>query len=222
MGYSQLAPQPRRAELATSLLHILAHPYLVDDRHEDGHHAGVSRRGVMPPSTPLGALIKRAQTTCHSGRKQSSALPRLAKTAAGGSRVAQGAAREHHAPRHRGAAAPTPRTRSRERRSLRQALRAALRARERLACWVRVQMRCTGGHSFHPPSMSSDAQRDPPYAIQGLVARLAGELGTLVEKIEDDGTHSAPVVAWGVAGVKEAPRCGGAESAIPPRNKAAR
>ena len=57
-----------RTVLATSLLHIQAHLYLVDDRRQDGHHAGVSRRGVMPPSTPLGALIERAQTTCHSGR----------------------------------------------------------------------------------------------------------------------------------------------------------
>ena len=45
--------------------------YLVEDRRQDGHHAGVSRRGVMPPSTPLGALIERAQTTCHSGRAHS-------------------------------------------------------------------------------------------------------------------------------------------------------
>ena len=57
-----------RAILATSLLHILTHLYLVDDRRQDGHDAGVSRRGVVPPSTPLGALIERAQTTCHSGR----------------------------------------------------------------------------------------------------------------------------------------------------------
>ena len=60
-----------RAILATSLLHILTHLYLVDDRRQDGHDAGVSRRGVVPPSTPLGALIKRAQTTCHSGRARS-------------------------------------------------------------------------------------------------------------------------------------------------------
>ena len=60
-----------RAVLATSLLHIQAHLYLVDDRRQDGHHAGVSRRGVVPPSTPLGALIERAQTTCHSGRARS-------------------------------------------------------------------------------------------------------------------------------------------------------
>ena len=38
-----------RAVLATSLLHIQAHLYLVDDRREDGHHAGVSGRGIMPP-----------------------------------------------------------------------------------------------------------------------------------------------------------------------------
>ena len=60
-----------RAILATSLLHILTHLYLVDDRRQDGHDAGVSRRGVVPPSTPLGALIERAQTTCHSGRARS-------------------------------------------------------------------------------------------------------------------------------------------------------
>ena len=38
-----------RAELATSLLHILAHLYLylVEDRRQDGHHTCVSRRGVM-------------------------------------------------------------------------------------------------------------------------------------------------------------------------------
>ena len=60
-----------RAILATSLLHILTHLYLVDDRRQDGHDAGVSRRGVVPPSTPLGALIERAQTTCHSGRAHS-------------------------------------------------------------------------------------------------------------------------------------------------------
>ena len=60
-----------RAILATSLLHILTHLYLVDDRRQDGHDAGVSRRGVMPPSTSLGALIERAQTTCHSGRARS-------------------------------------------------------------------------------------------------------------------------------------------------------
>ena len=60
-----------RAELATSLLHILAHLYLVEDRRQDGDHADVSRRGVMPPSTPLGALIERAQTTCESSRAHS-------------------------------------------------------------------------------------------------------------------------------------------------------
>ena len=36
-----------RAELATSLVHILAHLYLVEDRRQDGHHTCVSRRGVM-------------------------------------------------------------------------------------------------------------------------------------------------------------------------------
>ena len=51
-----------RAVLATSLLHMLAHLYLADDRHEDGHHAGVSGRGIMPPPTSLGALIERVQT----------------------------------------------------------------------------------------------------------------------------------------------------------------
>ena len=60
-----------RAILATSLLHILTHLYLVDDRREDGHHAGVSGRGIMPPPIPLGALIERAQTTCNSGRTRS-------------------------------------------------------------------------------------------------------------------------------------------------------
>ena len=60
-----------RAVLATSLLHIQAHLYLVEDRRQDGHDADVSRRGVMPPSTPLGALIERAQTTCNSGRTRS-------------------------------------------------------------------------------------------------------------------------------------------------------
>ena len=58
----------KRAELATSLLHILAHLYLVEDRRQDGHHACVSRRGIVPPSIPLGSLVERAQTTCHSGR----------------------------------------------------------------------------------------------------------------------------------------------------------
>ena len=60
-----------RAVLATSLLHIQAHLYLVDDRRQDGHHARVTRRGVMPPSKLLGALIERAQMTCHSGRARS-------------------------------------------------------------------------------------------------------------------------------------------------------
>ena len=60
-----------RAILATSLLHILTHLYLVEDRRQDGHHTGVSGRGIMPPPIPLGALIKRAQTTCHSGRARS-------------------------------------------------------------------------------------------------------------------------------------------------------
>ena len=60
-----------RAVLATSLLHIQAHLHLVDDRREDGHHAGVSGRGIMPPPIPLGALIERAQTTCNSGRTRS-------------------------------------------------------------------------------------------------------------------------------------------------------
>ena len=56
-----------RAVLDTSLLHIQADLYLVDDRHEDGQHAGVSRRGMPPPSISLGARIERAQTTCNSG-----------------------------------------------------------------------------------------------------------------------------------------------------------
>ena len=60
-----------RAVLATSLLHIQAHLYLVEDRRQDGDHADVSRRGVVPPSTPLGALIERARTTCESGRARS-------------------------------------------------------------------------------------------------------------------------------------------------------
>ena len=60
-----------RAVLATSLLHILAHLYLVDDRHEDGQHGGMSRRDTMRPSTPLGVLVERAQTTCHSARARS-------------------------------------------------------------------------------------------------------------------------------------------------------
>ena len=60
-----------RAVLATSLLHIQAHLYLVDDRREDGHHAGVSGRGIMPPPIPLRALIERPQTTCDSGRAHS-------------------------------------------------------------------------------------------------------------------------------------------------------
>ena len=38
-----------RAILATSLLHILTHLYLVEDRRQDGHHTGVSGRGIMPP-----------------------------------------------------------------------------------------------------------------------------------------------------------------------------
>ena len=57
-----------RAILATSLLHILTHLYLVDDRRQHGHHGGMSRRGNPPLSTPLGVLIERAQTTCESGR----------------------------------------------------------------------------------------------------------------------------------------------------------
>ena len=50
------------AVLATSLLHMLAHLYLADDRHEDGQDAGVSGRGIMPPPTTLGAPIERVQT----------------------------------------------------------------------------------------------------------------------------------------------------------------
>ena len=62
-----------RSVLATSLLHILTytHLYLVEDRRQDGHHTGVSGRGIMPPPIPLGALIERAQTTCNSGRTRS-------------------------------------------------------------------------------------------------------------------------------------------------------
>ena len=60
-----------RAVLATSLLHMLAHLYLANDRHEDGRGARVSGRGIMPPPIPLGALIERAQTTCNSGRTRS-------------------------------------------------------------------------------------------------------------------------------------------------------
>ena len=63
-----------RAILATSLLHIKAHLYLVDDRHEDGHHTGVSERGIMPPPIPLRALIERPQTTCNSGRARSQTM----------------------------------------------------------------------------------------------------------------------------------------------------
>ena len=57
-----------RAVLATSLLHIQAHLYLVDDRRQDGHHAGGSGRGIMPPPILKGALNERAQTTSNSGR----------------------------------------------------------------------------------------------------------------------------------------------------------
>ena len=60
-----------RAVLATSLLHILTHLYLVDDRRQHGHHGGMSRRGTLPPSIPLGALIERAQTACENGRARS-------------------------------------------------------------------------------------------------------------------------------------------------------
>ena len=49
-----------RAVLATSLLHILTHLYLVDDRRQYGHHGGMSRRGTLPPSIPLGARTHRA------------------------------------------------------------------------------------------------------------------------------------------------------------------
>ena len=60
-----------RAALATSLLHIQAHLYLVEDRRQHGHHGGMSRRGNPPPSTPLEVLIEGAQTTCESGRAHS-------------------------------------------------------------------------------------------------------------------------------------------------------
>ena len=57
-----------RAVLDTSLLHIQADLYLVDDRHEDGQHAGVSRRGMPPPLVLLGARIKQAKTACNDER----------------------------------------------------------------------------------------------------------------------------------------------------------
>ena len=60
-----------RAVLATSLLHILTHLYLVDDRRQHGHHGSMSRRGNPPPPIPLVVLIEGAQTTCDSGRARS-------------------------------------------------------------------------------------------------------------------------------------------------------
>ena len=45
-----------RAVLATSLLHILAHLYLADDRHDDGQDGGMSRRADAPASTSSRAL----------------------------------------------------------------------------------------------------------------------------------------------------------------------
>ena len=53
-----------RAELTTSLYHILAHLYLVDDRHEDGQDVGMSRLADAPASTSSRALIERVHTPC--------------------------------------------------------------------------------------------------------------------------------------------------------------
>ena len=47
-----------RAVLATSLLHILGHLYLANDRHDDGQDGGLSRRADAPASTSSRELIK--------------------------------------------------------------------------------------------------------------------------------------------------------------------
>jgi hypothetical protein len=64
-----------RAVLATSFLHIQAHPCISSmtaDRMDTTLVCrGVARHAVMPPLTPLGAHIKRAQMTCHNGRARS-------------------------------------------------------------------------------------------------------------------------------------------------------
>ena len=52
-----------RAVLATSLLHIQAHLYLVDSVEDLGHHANRVEQGDIPCSSSLETLIKRAQMT---------------------------------------------------------------------------------------------------------------------------------------------------------------
>ena len=65
-----------RAVLENSLLHIQAHLVSRCGLQEVGHHAGVPRRGLPPPSALLGARIRRAQTACIAALGASSVLVR--------------------------------------------------------------------------------------------------------------------------------------------------
>ena len=77
-----------RAVLENSLLHIQAHLVSRCGLQEVGHHAGVPRRGLPPPSALLGARIRRAQTACIVALGASSVLVR--PTEAGTSRTQRG------------------------------------------------------------------------------------------------------------------------------------
>ena len=84
-----------RAVLENSLLHIQAHLVSRGGLQEVGHHAGVPRRGLPPPSALLGARIRRAQTACIVALGASSVLVR--PTEAGTSRTQRGV-EDHSSP----------------------------------------------------------------------------------------------------------------------------
>ena len=63
-----------RAVLDTSLLHILAHLYLVDCLHELSQHIGIEGRKPHPSAIPSRRLIEPAWKTCNNGHARSQSI----------------------------------------------------------------------------------------------------------------------------------------------------